>query len=101
LEPSENINNTNVESKTSTVTSTSTCKPSINGFFSSKNSIKYNFYLCILQYNVYFYLDKNNGVTKPLNCVTKPLNGLNSIKKNIIKDKKSQIYDKWDSNIKM
>ncbi|XP_022181591.1 ubiquitin carboxyl-terminal hydrolase 36 isoform X1 [Myzus persicae] len=79
LEPSGNMNNTNIESKTSTVTSTSTCKPSVNGFFSNKS----------------------NGVTKPLNGVTKPLNGLNNIKKNIIKDKKSQIYDKWDSNIKM
>ncbi|XP_025199944.1 ubiquitin carboxyl-terminal hydrolase 36 isoform X2 [Melanaphis sacchari] len=79
LEPSGNVNNTNIESKTSTVTSTSTCKPSVNGFFSNKS----------------------NGVTKPLNGITKPLNGLNNIKKNIIKDKKSQIYDKWDSNIKM
>lgn len=36
LEPLVNMNNTNVENKTSTVTSTSTCKPSVNGFFSSK-----------------------------------------------------------------
>lgn len=36
LEPSGNMNNTNIENKTSTVTSTSTCKPSVNGFFSSK-----------------------------------------------------------------
>ncbi|XP_026805105.1 ubiquitin carboxyl-terminal hydrolase 36-like isoform X2 [Rhopalosiphum maidis] len=78
LEPSGNTN-TNIESKTSTVTSTSSCKPSINGYFSNKS----------------------NGVTKPLNGITKPLNDLNNIKKKIIKDKKSQIYDKWDSKIKM
>lgn len=42
-----------------------------------------------------------NGVSKPLNGVTKPLNGINIIKKVNVKDKKGQIYDKWDSNIKL
>lgn len=42
-----------------------------------------------------------NGITKPLNGVTKPLNGINIIKKVNGKDKKGQIYDKWDSNIKL
>lgn len=54
------------------------------------------------------YLDKSNGVTKllngvskPLHGVTKPLNGINVTKKVNGKDKKGQIYDKWDSNIKL
>lgn len=57
-------------------------------------------YICI-------YLDKSNGVTKqsngvvkPLNGLTKPLNGINNIKKINVKEKKGNIYDKWDSNIK-
>jgi len=35
------------------------------------------------------------------NGVSKPLNGLNNIKKINIKDKKHQLYDKWDSNVKL
>lgn len=35
LEPLGNTNNSNTEIKTSTVTSTSTCKSPVNGFFSS------------------------------------------------------------------
>lgn len=36
------------------------------------------------------------------NCKSEPsVNGTNNIKKIIVKDKKINLYDKWDSNIKL
>ncbi|XP_025412938.1 ubiquitin carboxyl-terminal hydrolase 36 isoform X2 [Sipha flava] len=83
LESLENTNNTNIEYKASTVTSSS-CKTT-NGFFSNKNN---------------GVTKQSNGVAKPLNGLTKPLNGINNIKKINGKEKKGNIYEKWDSNIK-
>jgi len=40
-------------------------------------------------------------IAKPLNGIAKPLNGTNNIKKINIKDKRCQLYDKWDSNVKL
>lgn len=52
---------------------------------------------------MFFFLDKSkplNGITKTFNGIAKPLNGINNIKKVITKDKKDEIYEKWDSNIR-
>lgn len=83
------------------MTSTLSCKPSLNGFFASMNFKFINQNILIISILFLFiYLDKSNGVTKQLNGITKPLNGINIIKKvNNNKDKKGQLYDKWDSNI--
>lgn len=100
-----NTNNLNVESKPSTVTSsaafqvlsTSSCKSPMNGFFSSMLSELYLFFYIHFKLYLYVYLDKTNGLTKPLNGLTKSLNNINIVKK----DKKSQICEKWDSNSKL
>lgn len=105
------------------MTSTLNCKPTVNGFFSSIHFNIYNisFFKNFIIVFSCICLDKSNGVkqlngvmkpingvtklmngvTKPINGVEKPFNGTNNSKKLIIKEKKTQFYDKWESNMKL